>query len=231
VLGSLFELMNIHLDVPDHTTLSRRSGQLDLPLRSRAACGAIDLVIDSSGLAIFGEGEWASVKHGGKGMQGWKKLHLGVDETGVIVAQTLTDANVDDATTGVALIDQVTHDIDRVIGNTAYDTKPFYAAVASRGATIVVPPIKNARVGGSRSPVPDRIVRRIREIGRRQWKKEAGYHRQARGENAFFRLKTIFGDRMRSRGASAQLVEARLACNMLNRMTEHCRPESYAIES
>jgi hypothetical protein len=45
----------------------------------------MDLVIDSSGLAIFGEGEWAAAKHGGKGIRGWKKLHLGVDGDGVIV--------------------------------------------------------------------------------------------------------------------------------------------------
>ncbi len=65
-LLSVFELMDIHLDVPDHTTLSRRSGHLDLPLRSRPVSGPIDLVIDSSGLAIFGEGEWAAAKHGGR---------------------------------------------------------------------------------------------------------------------------------------------------------------------
>ena len=123
----------------------------------------------------------------------------------------------------------MTHDVDTVIGDTAYDTKPLYAAAASRGANIVVPPIKNARLGGNRSPVRDQIVHRIRKVGRRQWKKEAGYHRQARAENAFFRYKTIFGDRMRSRGADAQAVEARLACNMLNRMTELGRSESYAI--
>ncbi len=230
-LLSIFELMDIHLDVPDHTTLSRRSGHLDLPLRSRRVSGPIDLVIDSSGLAIFGEGEWAAAKHGGKGIQGWRKLHLGVDETGVIVAETLTDANIDDATTGIALVHQATDDIGTVIGDTAYDTRPFYVAAAGRGAKVVVPPIKTARVGGKQSPVRNRAVRRIGKVGRRQWKTEAGYHRQARGENAFFRFKTIFGDRLRSRGADAQAVEARLACNLLNRMTELGRPESYAIES
>jgi len=229
-LLSVFELMGIHLDVPDHTTLSRRSGHLDLPLRLRREPGRVDLVIDSSGLAIFGEGEWAAVKHGGQGIQGWRKLHLGVDETGVIVAQALTDANTDDATTGIALVDQVTDDIDTVIGDSAYDTRPFYAEVAGRRAKVVVPPMKNARVGDKQSPVRNRAVRRIRKIGRRQWKSEAGYHRQARGENAFFRFKTIFGDRMRARGTDAQAVEARLACNILNQMTELGRPESYAIE-
>ena len=228
-LLSIFELMDIHLDVPDHTTLSRRSGHLDLPLRSRPVSGPIDLVIDSSGLAIFGEGEWAAVKYGGKGIQGWRNLHLGVDGTGVIVAHTLTDANIDDATTGIALVDQATGDIGTIIGDTAYDTRPFYVAAAGKGAKVVVPPIKTARVGGNRSLVRDRTVRRIRKVGRRQWKKEAGYHRQARAENAFFRFKTIFGDRMQARGVDAQAVEARLACNILNQFTELGRPESYAI--
>ncbi len=203
-LLSIFELLGVHLDVPDHTTLSRRSALLDVPLSLRRDSGSIDLVIDSSGLDIFGEGEWAAVKHGGKGIQGWRKLHLGVDETGVIVAQAVTDANVDDATTGIALVDQVTDDIGTVIGDTAYDTRPFYAAAAGRRAKVVVPPIKTARVGGKQSPARNRAVRRIRKVGRRQWKTEVGYHRQSRGENAFFRFKTIFGDRMRARGADAQ---------------------------
>jgi hypothetical protein len=83
-LRSLIELMGLTLDVADHPTLSRRGKQLKVPLRVPQKLGRIDLVIDSSGLAIFGEGEWAAVKHGGKGIRGWKKLHLGVDGDGVI---------------------------------------------------------------------------------------------------------------------------------------------------
>ncbi|MGK0304128.1 MAG: hypothetical protein ACI89X_005036, partial [Planctomycetota bacterium] len=82
-LRSLFDLMGLVLDVPDHTTLSRRAKKLKVSLRVPKKLGRIDLVIDSSGLAIFGEGEWAAAKHGGKGVRGWKKLHLGVDGDGV----------------------------------------------------------------------------------------------------------------------------------------------------
>ena len=230
-LLSIFELMGLSLDVPDHTTVSRRSARLAVPLRSRPRAVQIELVIDSSGLAIFGEGEWAAAKHGGKGTQGWRKLHLGVDETGIIVAQILTNANADDATTGIALVDAVAGDVGALIGDTAYDTRPFYSSGGRKGAKVVVPPIKSARVGTPRCPARDRTVRRIRKVGRRQWKKESGYHRQARAENSFYRFKTILGDRMRSRGAEAQTVEARLACNILNRMTELGRPESYPIEN
>ena len=89
--------------------------------------------------------------------------------------------------------------------------------------------IKTAIVRENRSTVRDRAVRRIRKVGRRQWKTEIAYHRQARVENAFFRFKSILGDRMRARSEEAQQTEAVIACNILNRMTELGRPESYSI--
>jgi hypothetical protein len=228
-LRSIFELMGVNLDVPDHTTMSRRTARLAVPLRFRKRTGSINLVIDSSGLSIFGEGQWAAVKHRGKGIQGWRKFHLGVDETGMVVAQALTNSNVDDAAIGTKLIDEVNSKIKTVIADGAYDSRTFYASAESRGARVVVPPDKTATIGGGLSRTRDRAVRRIRKVGRRQWRKEVGYHRQARVENAFFRLKTILGDRMRARGEEAQRVEAVIACNILNRMIELGRPESYAI--
>ena len=228
-VGSLFEIMNIHLQAPDHTTLSRRGQQLNVRLRPSMFSGSVHLVIDSSGLAIFGKGQWAAAKHGGKGMQGWKKLHLGVDQAGFIVAQVLTDSNVDDATTGVDIIGQVKRDISTVIGDAAYDTRPIYKAAKNRGAKVVVPPIKTAREGRPRSPERDRTARRVRKVGIRQWKKEAGYHRQGRTENTFFRYKLIFGSRLRARGANAQVVGARLACKILKRLRDLGRPASVAL--
>ena len=66
-------------------------------------------------------------------------------------------------------------------------------------------------------------------MGRRRWKKESGYHRQARVENAFFRYKSIIGDGLRARSPAGQGTEAVLACNLLNQMTDLGRPDSYAI--
>jgi len=70
---------------------------------------------------------------------------------------------------------------------------------------------------------------RVKEIGRRQWKKESGYHRQARVENTFFRYKTIIGGRIRARHPKSQEAEALIACNILNQMAEIGRPTSCAI--
>jgi hypothetical protein len=70
---------------------------------------------------------------------------------------------------------------------------------------------------------------RVKEIGRRQRKKESGYHHQARVENTYFRHKTIIGPGLRSRHLEAQEAEAVIACNILNRMTDLGMPESLAI--
>ena len=104
-LTSIFWMLGLDLSAPDHTTLSRRGQHLDLMLRRASAGAGMHLIVDSTGLSIVGEGEWAAAKHGGRGRRGWKKLHLGVDRSGVIVAQALTEGHVDDATTGITLIE------------------------------------------------------------------------------------------------------------------------------
>ena len=76
-LSSLFGIMGLDLSAPDHTTLSRRGQHLDLRLRRVSTGESTHLVVDSTGLSIVGEGEWAAAKHGGKGKRGWRKLHLG----------------------------------------------------------------------------------------------------------------------------------------------------------
>ena len=115
-------MLGLDLSAPDHTTLSRRGQHLDLPLRRASAGGGLHLLVDSTGLSIVGEGEWAAVKHGGRGRRGWKKLYLGVDRSGVIVARPPTEASVDDATTGITLIEAVDGAVGRVTADAAYDT-------------------------------------------------------------------------------------------------------------
>ncbi len=141
-LNSLFGMMGIDLSAPDHTTLSRRGQHLEVKLRRVPMGKATHLIVDSTGLSIVGEGEWAAAKHGGKGKRGWKKLHLGVDASEVILAYVLTNGNVDDAVTGLSLIDEVGSDIARFTADTAYDTIAVYDAATARGAKVVVPPTR-----------------------------------------------------------------------------------------
>ena len=168
---------------------------------------------------------------GGRETRGWKKLHLGVDGSGVIVAHALTGGHVDDATTALGLIAAVDGEVARVTADAAYDSIAIYEAADARGATVVIPPVKTATVSRHtpRSSARDRTIRRIDRMGRRRWKKAFGYHRQARVENTFFRYKSIIGGRLRARAPHGQMVEALLACNLLNAMTNMGRPDSHAI--
>jgi len=228
---SIRTVMRAGLDAPDHTTLSRRSQGLDVAWQAVPASGPLHLIVDSTGLSIVGEGEWAAATHGGRGTRGWKKLHLGVDRSGVIVTQALTEATVDDAAAGIDLIRAAAGDVASVTGDAAYDTVAFYEAAGARDATVVVPPTRTAKVSrrGPRSRARDRAITDVETLGRRQWKKGSGSYQQARVENAFFRYTTIIGDGLRARSQGGRCVEASLACNVLNQMTELGRPESSAI--
>jgi hypothetical protein len=191
--------MALDLEAPDHATVSRRSQQVDVDLRLAATKGRLRLIVDSTGLSIIGEGEWAAVKHGGRGKRAWKKLHLGLDRSGVIVAEVLTEGDGHDSNTALNLIDEI-DDIASFTADAAYDTIAIYDAAAARSAKVIVPPRKTA-TRSKRPSARDRTVRRVRKVGRRRWKKESGYHQQARVENTFFRYKSIIGP-----GSSSQVT-------------------------
>ena len=133
------------LVAPCNNALSRRGQHLNLTLRRIPKRIALHLFIDSTGLSMVGAGEWAAAKHGRRGRRGWKKLHLGVDQAGVIVAQALTDSAVDDASTGIDLIETIASSARTVTADAAYDTLAFYETANTRGTTVVVPPAKTAR--------------------------------------------------------------------------------------
>ncbi len=83
-VASLLRLMGLDLNAPDHTTLSRRNRDVLVPALSRDDGGPIHLIVDSTGLKIYGAGEWCSSKHRTANERGgWRKLHLGVDDDGV----------------------------------------------------------------------------------------------------------------------------------------------------
>jgi hypothetical protein len=232
-VGSLLHLMGLDCGAPDHTTLSRRGRKLDIALRAPAhSMGPIHLIVDSTGLEVVGQGQWAAAKHGGKGLRGWRKLHIGVEENGIIVAEEVSDSGTDDASALHDLLDQIEVDIERFTGDGAYDKWSVYEALAPRCTTVVVPPSKTAVESGTDTPAGrarDATVSRVREVGRRQWKKQSGYHRQARAENTFFRYKRLLGARLRRREPGAQAVEVRLSCKVLNRMLELGAAKSYSI--
>ena len=143
----------------------------------------------------------------------------------------LTNSNVDDGTTGVAIIKNMNRTIRSVTADAAYDTKPIYDAAERAIAEVIVPPSSTASTSTRRrrSTARNRTVMRVGEIGRRQWKNESGYHRKGRVENTFYRYKTLIGGRLRARVRNAQETEATVACDVLNRMRSLGWPTSEKI--
>ena len=196
----------------------------------------IHLVIDSTGLKMVGDGEWHAHRYKTSNKRrSWRKLHLGVDSDGFIVASELTDNGVDDSSVGVSMIKESKADIRRSTADGAYDTTAIYEALVAAGApglNIVIPPRKTASPS---KPADDVLgqrhaaIVRIAEVGRRQWRKESGAHQQARAENGMSRYKRIIGDRLRAKKPGAQTREAMLAVNVLNRMTKLGMPDSVAV--
>ncbi len=123
-VGSLIRLMDLKLETPDHTTLSRRSATVVVPPAVPDHAGRIHLVIDSTGLKMVGDGEWHVLKHEPANKRRcWRKLHLGVDADGFIVASDLTDSRMDDGSVGAATIRGYDGSIERFTGDGAYDTR------------------------------------------------------------------------------------------------------------
>ena len=235
-VASLLRLMDLPLETPDHTTLSRRSATVVVPPLTKISDGPIHLVIDSTGLKMLGDGEWHAHKHRTSNKRrSWRKLHLAVDGHGFIVASELTSSGADDATVGAAMIKEIEAAIGRFTADGAYDNRAIYEALTTADLsdmTTVIPPRKTA--SPSKPPEElfeqrDAAIKRIAEVGRRQWRKESGAHQQARAENAMLRYKRIIGDGLRAMKPDAQAREAKIAVNVLNRMTLLGRPESVRI--
>lgn len=233
---SILALLNAAVVVPDYSTLCKRGVHLKVDLPPRPAHEPLHVVVDSTGLKIYGEGEWKVRQHGYSKRRTWRKLHLSVDEsTQMIQAVVLTEAGVHDAEAGCQLLDETPGEIDQVSGDGTYDKRKFYQACAQRQVKrIAVPPARNARIwqhgNSQKPPLPrDQNLRRIRQVGRQRWKQESGYHRRSLAETAVFRFKTIFGSTLSARTQPRQRVEAWIKCAALNRMTHLGMPESYRI--
>jgi hypothetical protein len=235
-VASLIGLMGLSLKTPDHTTLSRRNRDVEIPRLARGHHGPLHLVIDSTGLKIFGDGEWQAHKHKtANKRRSWRKLHLVIDGDGCIIASALTDSGEDDASVGISMLEQIEGTIAQFTADGAYDTRPMYEALAASGAAdirIVIPPKKTATVD-LRATGPwcqrNHAIERIDEVGRRQWRKESGAHRQARAESGMYRYKRIVGDRLRAQHCEAQKREALIAVNVINRISALGMPESVKI--
>jgi len=235
-MRSVFAMLKILLSVPDHTTLSRRAKDLKVILPKKAN-GHRDIVMDSSGLKVYGEGEWKVRSHGKSKRRTWRKLDVGVDpHSGEIQAAALTTNSVSDDQMVEPLLEQIAKPIDLFVGDGSYDKRRVYDSLNRHvpEASVLIPPRKNARIWQHGNTKAERLrrdenLRTIRRSGRQAWKQSSGYHVRSLVETTIFRLKTIFGDRLSTRLLETQVTQAMIRCAALNRMTHLGTPDSYKV--
>jgi hypothetical protein len=228
---SLAELMEVNLSIPDFTSLAKRAAKMNISLDVARHSGAIDIVVDSTGLKVFGEGEWKMRKHGKSKRRTWRKLHLAVNpDTQEIEAEALTENSTHDADEADPLLDQVTSRIGKFYGDGAYDQWKVYGTLERRGTKPIIPPRRNAKIkqhGNSALArlARDTAIREIRRRGRRAWKESVGYHRRSLAETAMHRMKCCFGDKLKNHLIQNQRIETRLRSKILNKFTRLGLPE------
>lgn len=235
-IKSVMELMKIDLRVPDHSTVSRRLSKLNVTLPVKSRQEARHVVIDSTGIKIFGEGEWKAKKHGTSKRRTWRKVHLAFDEqTSEILAVEVTLNDKSDGQMLPKLLDAIEDDIEQVSADGGYDHKKCYDAIQKREAKVAIPPRANAVIwqhGNCKAPPHprDENLRYIRKKSLSRWKRESGYHRRSISETGMFRYKTTFGPEAFSHTFGNQVAEVKIKAKILNKMIHIAKPDSYAVE-
>ena len=238
-IESLIKILGLEIACPHYSAFSRRAKDLQIPLRKLLKPGEnLNVIFDSTGVKVFGEGEWKVRKHGYSKRRTWRKVHVGMcADSGQVVVSATTSNNVSDDEAMIYMMEALEGiSLGDILGDGAYDTTDCREAIHDRGGRQVIPPDKNAKLQ-KRKPFPclearDEAIRRIQELGdegRAHWKQETGYHRRSRVETLMFRFKTVLGDRLTSRRESTQATEVAIKLDVLNRMTELGRPKSYKV--
>lgn len=233
-IKSLIALLKLNIDIPDYTTLCRRQSSLKVPIKHYSRYSEpIHVILDSTGLKVFGEGEWKVRRYGYTKRRSWRKLHLAIDNKGNIIASDITNNNITDSIGAKKLIDSVKEiPINKLIGDAGYDKKHIYEFCHQNSITPIVHTQKNARIrdGDIWEKRNSNIIKQ-KKLGKEQWKKDSGYSKRSLVENTVFRYKKTFTDKPQAYLLKNQAIEVSLKCNILNKFLALGRPVTYAVSS
>ncbi|POD90721.1 IS5 family transposase [Pectobacterium odoriferum] len=230
-IDSIFTLMNIPLRCPDYSCVSRRAKSVTIPFKNPTRGEITHLVIDSTALKVFGEGEWKVKKHGQEKRRIWRKRHLAVDaDTHEVICADLSLNNVTDAEAFPALIRQTHRKVWVASADGAYDTKRCHDELRRKKIKALIPP--RTRTGYW----PVEYVERSQAVARQRltgsntyWKWNTAYNRRSVAETAMYRVKKLFGGHLTLRDYDAQVGEAMVTIRALNKMTRAGMPKSVRI--
>jgi hypothetical protein len=230
-MTSIARIMGAAIAIPDFSCISKRTVKLPTILLTKALQPGSVVIVDSTGLKVYGKNEWHQEKHAVPARRTWRKLHLAIDEHHHVLACELTTPEVGDSTATADLLAQITTPFDAFIGDGAYDGEPVAAAVLSKQpqAKIIIPPHKTAVESSTSDTQRDQHIKVIAERGRMTWQRETGYNLRSYVELAMQRYKRIFGNAMKARALPRQKTEAGISASALNRMTNLGMPVSVKV--
>ncbi|MGI3173857.1 IS5 family transposase [Aeromonas veronii] len=217
-INSLFQLMAVPLKSPDYSCISKRAKTVDINYRLPSQGPVAHLVIDATGLKVYGEGEWKIRKHGKEKRRVWRKLHLAVDPaTHDVVAAEVSLENVHDAEVLPTLLNPLRRKLGRVYADGAYDSKASHQLISRKGATACIPPRKNAGLWKKGHPKNDAVLV-MRKEGLAHWKKISGYHRSSQAETAMYRFKQLLAGKISLRNYNGQVGEVMAYVCVMNKL-------------
>lgn len=229
---SLMDAAGLELPVPSYTQFNRRTKHIEVKLNNAHAKG-IHIAADSTGLKVYGEGEWKVRKHGWCKHRTWRKLHVAVNiDTLSIEAVTLTGNDKDDSSQVKPLINEIEDDIISFTGDGAYDTQKVREVLVKDNIKQIIPPLKKAVIKDETEVYAvqrNAAIKRIRQTDRVNWKKEINYHKRSLAEVTMYRYKTIFTGILQSRKIKYEEKEVAFKCKLLNRMLDLGMPKSYKV--
>jgi hypothetical protein len=230
-VDSIFALMKVPLNCPDYTCISKRAKSVNIPFKTPTRGEIAHLVIDSTGLKVFGEGEWKVKKHGQEKRRIWRKLHLAVDaKTHEVICADLSLSNITDTEAFPGLIRQTHRKIKVASADGAYDTRVCHDELRRKKIKALIPPRSGARYWPADYADRNQAVANQRLTGdNTRWKNMTGYHRRSVAETAMYRVKQLFGGHLTLRDYDAQVAEAMAMLRALNKMTLAGMPKSVRV--
>lgn len=222
---SLGMMTQNRLSVPSYTQLCRRMKVLSLPSELLNKRHVTDIVLDTTGLKVYGEGEWRAEKYGGK--KRWKKLHLALDvRSGKLVLAEITDEYVHDTVYLEKTLQKANGRQGKVLMDGIADSGRCYELARKYNKTLLTPPQRRAvlREEGIYHERNDaiRIIHGLGNdpIARSIWGKFVGYNRRVIIESMMARWKRLYGGNLKSRCLERKKKEIQLKAMMINAMID-----------
>lgn len=222
---SFVEAIKSAVPTPCYTQVCRRMKTLELPTALLEKKNVTDIALDTTGLKVYGEGEWRAEKYGGK--KRWKKLHLALDpESGQLIIAELTDEYVHDTTYLEDALKAVGRRRGKVLIDGIADSGKCYRLAREYDKVLYTPPKQGAVLrkedGYEHRNNAIKIIRGLGndQIARSIWGKLVGYNRRVVAESMMARWKKLYGGELKSRCTERCKKEVKLKAMLMNVMTK-----------